>query len=606
MNMSSNPFVSCFFVLLSVAISLSSNAQVNLNDKEDLIIELIRSGETDSALVVANTFVNDAKNQEDKAQVEASYLQGIGLIAVEEYDSARSVLRSAEAKVNGDKLLRYKIKARVAYAHQQLYQLDSLKLELDFLMEHEEEGDSLSRAMAYFGMYQYYYRGEDKDIALKYIQRSREIFAALGDHKRAATFDAYIGRIYEELDNDSLAEVYQNSALTYHLENENLDEASYIYLERGSYYNGREQWDKAESDLLECIRLSNETGNLSNFANANQFLASTYTYVGRYEEAEQCIDASMVICEEYDIDICRVYAHMHYADLFLKSGDYDRSIYHGELLVSFPKEFFLDEVYDGYGLLSQAYAAKGNFQRAYETMEVEMMLSDSLFNIENQEALGALREEYEREKNMATIRELEAQAEIDELKQNGLIGGIAIVVIMSLITLNREIKRRKNARKLHQLEIELKEAEEERLKEELRNKNRELTAKALQIAQKNEVLSSLQKQLEDLAQSNDEGGVRSVVNSLKLEKAIDGNWEQFTQQFTELNPNFYQDLIQTSPKLSKNDLRLAALLRMNLSSKEIARILNISDEGVKKARQRFRKKLELNTEDSLEAYVLSI
>ena len=58
--------------------------------------------------------------------------------------------------------------------------------------------------------------------------------------------------------------------------------------------------------------------------------------------------------------------------------------------------------------------------------------------------------------------------------------------------------------------------------------------------------------------------------------------------------------------MTKNDLRLAALLKMNLSSKEIASVLNITMEGVKKARQRFRKKLELSSEDSLENFVIQL
>ena len=64
--------------------------------------------------------------------------------------------------------------------------------------------------------------------------------------------------------------------------------------------------------------------------------------------------------------------------------------------------------------------------------------------------------------------------------------------------------------------------------------------------------------------------------------------------------------MKSYPEVSTNDLRLMSLLKMNLSSKEIANILNISIEGVKKARYRLRKKLNLNTEESLQELVIEL
>jgi len=64
--------------------------------------------------------------------------------------------------------------------------------------------------------------------------------------------------------------------------------------------------------------------------------------------------------------------------------------------------------------------------------------------------------------------------------------------------------------------------------------------------------------------------------------------------------------MRSYPEVSNNDLRLMSLLKMNLSSKEIANILNISVEGVKKARYRLRKKLNLNTEESPQELVIEL
>lgn len=229
-----------------------------------------------------------------------------------------------------------------------------------------------------------------------------------------------------------------------------------------------------------------------------------------------------------------------------------------------------------------------------------MELDDSLRGAARQQEVTILQEKYETEKKERQIEQLESEAEKDRLKKIGLFGILGVIVVAAFVIINSERQRRKKSRELFKAQLELKEEKERRLKEELETKNRELSAKALHIAQKNELLQNLRNELESIASKQDDNDqVRDVVNSLKLDKVIDGNWQQFTQQFTELNPNFYKKLNALGSDLTKNDLRLAALLRMNMSSKEIASLLNISNYGVKKARQRFRKKLELQTDENL-------
>ncbi|MCB0432679.1 MAG: helix-turn-helix transcriptional regulator, partial [Mangrovimonas sp.] len=138
-------------------------------------------------------------------------------------------------------------------------------------------------------------------------------------------------------------------------------------------------------------------------------------------------------------------------------------------------------------------------------------------------------------------------------------------------------------------------------------KNRELTSRVLQIAQKNELLEELKSNLDTLKRTTGHSReVNQLYNKLQIEKQIDENWDSFLQQFTEINPKFYEELDQRHEGLTKNDFRLAALVKMNVNSKDIASILNISPEGVKKARYRLRKKLHLNSDDNLEQYLMML
>ncbi|HNP98308.1 MAG TPA: LuxR C-terminal-related transcriptional regulator, partial [Bacteroidia bacterium] len=80
----------------------------------------------------------------------------------------------------------------------------------------------------------------------------------------------------------------------------------------------------------------------------------------------------------------------------------------------------------------------------------------------------------------------------------------------------------------------------------------------------------------------------------------------FNVQFESINKNFYERIRQAYPDISPNDLKVCALIKLNLSIKEMAGILNISPDSVKTARYRLRKKLQLNSEDNLTEFILKL
>ena len=93
-----------------------------------------------------------------------------------------------------------------------------------------------------------------------------------------------------------------------------------------------------------------------------------------------------------------------------------------------------------------------------------------------------------------------------------------------------------------------------------------------------------------------------------LSKGInqDKDWADFNTHFESVNKSFYSRLKQAYPDISPNDLKISALIKLNLSIKEMAGILNISPDSVKTARYRLRKKLQLNSEDNLTDFILNL
>jgi len=142
---------------------------------------------------------------------------------------------------------------------------------------------------------------------------------------------------------------------------------------------------------------------------------------------------------------------------------------------------------------------------------------------------------------------------------------------------------------------------------DLEHKTKELTTHALHLAKKNEVLNDIKEKAKAAkAKAIGNGGYQTLIQTINFDLQDDNNWENFSKYFKEVHKGFNAKAQQQFPNITSNDLRLMALIKMNLSSKEIANILNISADGVKKARQRLRKKMDLDPTDSLESSIIAI
>lgn len=172
--------------------------------------------------------------------------------------------------------------------------------------------------------------------------------------------------------------------------------------------------------------------------------------------------------------------------------------------------------------------------------------------------------------------------------------------------------RRNNKR--HQLLLKTKEdlliAQEEQkrmreqyLQNELDFKERELSAMALQIFQKNELMNDLKEQMEKNLNDENQDSFNKLMNK---KTNYEKDWADFNAYFESVNRNFYSRLKQNYPDISPNDLKICALIKLNLSIKEMAGVLNISPDSVKTARHRLRKRLQLNNEDNLTEFIMKL
>ncbi len=176
-------------------------------------------------------------------------------------------------------------------------------------------------------------------------------------------------------------------------------------------------------------------------------------------------------------------------------------------------------------------------------------------------------------------------------------------------------EEQKRLQYLHQLELEKNEKEiiklqNEKLEIEIAHKNTELASSAMHLLQKGELLTNLKDELKRLSKNTKEEKTidqyKKIIRILSEDDRVEQDWKHFAHHFDAVHSNFLMALKKKHPSLSPNQLKLCAHLRMNLTSKEIAQLLNISVRGVEISRYRLRKKLEINPEANLLDYLMSI
>ena len=160
-------------------------------------------------------------------------------------------------------------------------------------------------------------------------------------------------------------------------------------------------------------------------------------------------------------------------------------------------------------------------------------------------------------------------------------------------------------------EKELVKLRNQQLEVDLKQKSSELGDSTMNLVRKNDMLQEIDEEMVALSESvrREESKAAITRKIADIRRGIrnnmndDGNWDKFRENFDLVYDNFMQKLRHNYPDLKKNDLKLCAYLRMGLSSKEIASLLNVSVRSIETARYRLRKKLGMDSGDNLLEFI---
>lgn len=170
-------------------------------------------------------------------------------------------------------------------------------------------------------------------------------------------------------------------------------------------------------------------------------------------------------------------------------------------------------------------------------------------------------------------------------------------------------EKQKQLEYIHQLELEKNEKEiiklqNEKLASEVALKNKELASTSMQLEENASTFNKLREEVIKLDSNPDnKNDIKSIISLLKEVEDNNANWDKFAVHFDEANDNLLKKLKKNYPKLSQSELKICAYLYLNFSSKQISQLSNVTVRGVEIHRYRIRKKLGLQTGESLNSFL---
>lgn len=284
--------------------------------------------------------------------------------------------------------------------------------------------------------------------------------------------------------------------------------------------------------------------------------------------------------------------------------------------------FLLSEIYQAKAYMHEK---KGDFKNAYKELQQYHQIKDSLYTQEKSKVIAELQERYNVEKaenelliKNNQIQSLEKEKRLNQFMYVGLLAlsMLAAFAFWQFYTKKKTILENRllqserdnlfleSAGKLSQTKLEKEQVEKEMILKELDHKKQELLQMALYISQQNDFLENLQKNISTSKANNKSTLI--LEKELEQKLNLDKQREQFKLNINLINEDFYNQLHDKFPTLTDGEKKLCAMLRLNLSSKEIASIQNISPKSVDMSRYRLRKKLNLAADTELSDYLAEI
>ena len=432
------------------------------------------------------------------------------------------------------------------------------------------------------GMLYYYLRQFNKSEKSYY--EALRIFERIHSLQGKANALGKLGHMYEKKKNYLTAHYYQKEALKIYQKLNDKEGIAIILENIGSIYEDEEEYKKAYDYFIESLQYNTTMDN-------HKAMISNYNNIG---------------------------------DIYRKKGDYPQALFYSNRALD--EATVLSDLFQisaAYKDLSKTYNLMGDYKSAYENLEKGRTIYEEIFNEEGTKQLVLMQTLYDIDKKDQEINLLEKESKYNYIIRAALVIFILLIVVSAFLIMSRQrLKIRKNNqiieqnKRLYEQEQALIKAElqntllkEKQLQSEIQVKTQELTSNALHLIRKNKLLEDLKVDLEVINKNGKEDPrkhVKSLIKKVDYSIIQDNEWDDFRKSFEQVHYDFMQGLRKHCTDLSATELRLCALIKLNISSKDIATMMGITQDSLRVARYRLRKKLMLNHGDSLTVFIQNL
>ncbi len=355
----------------------------------------------------------------------------------------------------------------------------------------------------------------------------------------------HLGAFHENLQNYDSAVYYYNKAFSFV---SLAEDAAWVFVKLGEIYNARQDYRSAITILTRCLDTLPESGNAELEASAYIELGYSYYKLQQPDTATCFVDKGIYKAHQYN---------------------------------------YLELEVEGLGILKNLLYDKGNYKEFSDVILEYNSLKDSLITINNIMKMSELvfQNKINEEKKLIEYNQYMLET---KHRQQMMIVYLILLLLISAIIVILLLLNRKN------ILIKNRKVQQEFLSNELDLRNREITARVLLQVKMKEMLSDIIKKLSDIVYNKGTSkNIQSIIVDLK-KSLEDKSQEDFDYYFVQTHPDFYNKLKTDFPELTPYELRLCAYLKMNLNTKDIASISNISPDSARTARSRLRKTLNIS------------
>ena len=466
------------------------------------------------------------------------------------------------------------------FYHQGSYaRATSSLLQASKIFQQTNQPDQLARTLNDLGTVYYYNR--QPMLARKQFDNALRLYRQTRNGAGIAQTYGRIGQIYEKKPDLDSASYYQKRALASYKSIRDSVGIAKIYENLGSIFEDQARYDSAQHYFRQALHLN---------------------------ELNQDAIAQIEIIDNL-------------GDLFRKTGRYQQalSLYRQARQLASQKQekYQLNSVYRD---LAKTYSLLHQPDSAYYYLELSHDLVDEIYTIENNKQIALLQTLYEVEQKNNEIVRLNAAKRIDLILIAAVVVVLLLMGILAVVIISRQRLKIRNEQaineqnkqifetqhELMQAELKNKILQEESLKDQLTLKSKSLSTHTLHLIQKNQLLEELKNELTTLVNDDkrdQKKQLRQLVQKINLSFSQDEYWEEFRVIFDQVHQQFVSRITQEFPSLTAYDLRLIALLKMNINSADTATLLGITPDSLRVTRYRLRKKLNLAEGDSLSGFV---